>query len=85
MAAQQEAIGKDQTAIVNVVRALADGHQRFVPENLALSLGDGGGLGASLNAIVPLLMGRLQQRETPPSSPPDAPPSLTNAPTGKGE
>jgi hypothetical protein len=84
LAAQQEAIGKDQTAIVNVVRALADGRQRFVPENLALSLGDGGGLGASLNALVPLLMGRLQQRETPAASPPDAPPSLTG-PNGKGE
>ncbi len=31
LAAQQEAIGKDQTALVNVVRALADGHQRSCP------------------------------------------------------
>jgi hypothetical protein len=81
LAAQQEAIGKDQTAIVNVVRALADGHQRFVPENLALSLGDGAGLGASLNALVPLLMGRLQKPETPPA--PEAPPALPG-PNGKG-
>ena len=64
LAAQQEAIGKEQTALVNVVRALADGHQRFVPENLALSLGGEAGLGGSLNALVPLLMGRLQ-REAP--------------------
>ena len=64
------------------MRALADGHQRFVPENLALSLGDGAGLGASLNALVPLLMGRLQQRE--PSSAPEAPPAITG-PNGKGE
>jgi regulator of protease activity HflC (stomatin/prohibitin superfamily) len=56
--AQQLAIGKDQTAIVNVVRELASGAQRFMPENLALNLGEGG-LGASLNALTPLLMRRL--------------------------
>src|SRR5208282_1534455 len=59
--AQQQAVGKDQTAIINAVRALADGTQRFVPENLALSLGGETGLGASLNALVPLIMGRLQR------------------------
>jgi len=58
--AQQLAIGKDQTAIINVVRALADGTQRFMPENLALTLGEGG-LGGSLNALVPLIMGRLHR------------------------
>ena len=57
--AQQLAIGKDQTALVNVVRELASGAQRFMPENLALSVGEGGGLGASLNALTPLLMRRL--------------------------
>jgi len=77
--AQQEAIGKDQTALVNVIRALADGHQRFVPENLALSLGGDAGLGGSLNALVPLLMGRLQ-RETSK----DATAALPG-PNGKGE
>ena len=58
--AQQQAVGKDQTAIINVVCALSEGHQRFVPENLALSIGGQGGLGASLNALVPLIMSRLQ-------------------------
>jgi hypothetical protein len=58
--AQQLAVGRDQTAIINVTRALADGAQRFMPENLALTVGEGG-LGASLTALVPLLMGRLQQ------------------------
>ncbi len=77
--AQQEAIGKDQTALVNVIRALADGHQRFVPENLALSLGGDAGLGGSLNALVPLLMGRLQ-RETPKDDTAALP-----GPNGKGE
>jgi len=62
--AQQLAVGKDQTALINAVRALADGTQRFVPENLALSLGSEAGLGASLNALVPLIMRRLQ-REVP--------------------
>lgn len=56
--AQQLAIGKDQTALVNVVRELASGAQRFMPENLALNLGEGG-LGASLTALTPLLMRRL--------------------------
>jgi len=57
--AQQTAIGKDQTAIVNVVKSLALGTQRFMPENLAVTLGaDGSGL--SLNALTPLLMRFLQ-------------------------
>jgi regulator of protease activity HflC (stomatin/prohibitin superfamily) len=57
--AQQIAIGKDQTAVVNVVKSLALGAQRFMPENLAITVGsDGGGLG--LNALTPLLMRFLQ-------------------------
>ena len=58
--AQQLAVGRDQTAIINVVRALAEGGQRFMPENLALTLGEGG-LGANVNALVPLVMARLQR------------------------
>jgi regulator of protease activity HflC (stomatin/prohibitin superfamily) len=65
--AQQQAVGKDQTAIINAVRALASGSQRFVPENLALTLGGEGGLAATLNALVPQIMSRLQ-RETAPAS-----------------
>lgn len=60
--AQQQAIGKDQTALVNTVRALADGQQRFMPENLALTVGEGG-LSGSLAALVPLLMNRLGQKQ----------------------
>lgn len=56
--AQQFAIGKDQTALVNVAKALANGTQRFMPENLALTLG-GGDLGANLNALIPLIMKKL--------------------------
>ncbi len=56
--AQQLAVGKNQTALINAVRELAAGAQRFMPENLALNLGEGG-LGASLNALVPLAMQRL--------------------------
>jgi hypothetical protein len=58
--AQQLAVGRDQAAIINVVRALAEGGQRFMPENLALTLGEGG-LGANVNALVPLIMARLQR------------------------
>jgi hypothetical protein len=63
--AQQLAIGKDQTAIVNAVKALAEGSQHFMPENLALSLGGEGGLGASIAALVPLLMRNLQDHAKP--------------------
>ena len=56
--AQQLAIGKEQTAIVNVAKALANGTQRFMPENLALTLG-GGEIGGSLNALIPLIMKKL--------------------------
>ena len=69
--AQQQAIGKDQTALVNVVRELATGAQRFMPENLALTVGEGG-LGSSLNALTPLLMRRLSG-ETPAEAAPAAP------------
>lgn len=60
--AQQQAIGKDQTALVNTVRALASGQQRFMPENLALTVGEGG-LAGNLAALVPLLMNRLGQKQ----------------------
>jgi len=63
--AQQVAIGKDQTAIVNAIKALAEGTQHFMPENLALTVGGEGGLGASIAALVPLLMRNLQDHAKP--------------------
>ena len=60
--AQQQAIGKDQTALINTVRALAAGQQRFMPENLALTMGEGG-LSGNLAALVPQLMQRLARPE----------------------
>jgi regulator of protease activity HflC (stomatin/prohibitin superfamily) len=60
--AQQQAIGKDQTALINTVRALAGGQQRFMPENLAVTLGEGG-LTGNLSALVPLVMNRLGQKQ----------------------
>jgi hypothetical protein len=79
--AQQMAVGKDQTALINVIRELASGAQRFMPENLALNLGEGG-LGASLNALVPLAMRRLQggTESSPPAGPSAAPTIRVNAP-----
>jgi len=56
--AQQAAIGKDQTALVNVVKALAAGTQRFMPENLAVTLG-GGDVSGSLGSLIPLIMKKL--------------------------
>ena len=74
--AQQQAVGKDQTALINAIRALADGTQHFMPENLALSIGGEASLGANLNALVPLIMRRLNgdkaselSEKTPSSSP----------------
>jgi hypothetical protein len=87
--AQQAAIGRDQTAIVNAVRALAEGAQRFMPENLALTVGADGGLGGGLNALVPLLMRNLNDRVRPPepaavpmhaAPPPPAPVHADGAP-----
>ena len=66
--AQQLAIGKDQTALINVVRELATGAQRFMPENLALTVGEGG-LGGALNALTPLLMRRLSGEAHVPAAP----------------
>lgn len=57
--AQQAAIGREQTSLVNAVKALAEGGQRFMPENLAITVGEGG-LSANLAALVPLLMRTLQ-------------------------
>jgi hypothetical protein len=81
--AQQQAIGKDQTTVVNVTKALAAGSQRFIPENLALSLGGDGGLG--LNSLTPLLMRWLQRYSSPPTPEPEvekpavAPPPVGNS------
>ena len=69
--AQQAAVGKNQTAMINAVRELASGAQRFMPENLALNLGEGG-LSAGLNALVPLAMRRLSEGAAEPATPPRA-------------
>jgi regulator of protease activity HflC (stomatin/prohibitin superfamily) len=75
--AQQEAVGRDQTAFINVVRELSQGTQRFMPENLALNLGDGG-LGG-LNALVPMAMRRLSQGSGDPGGEPVAAPKSNGA------
>jgi uncharacterized membrane protein YqiK len=67
--AQQLAIGKDQAMAVNIAKALAGGLQRFMPENLALTIGDNGGV-PGLAGLVPLAMRFLQTRETAPAATP---------------
>jgi hypothetical protein len=57
--AQQLAVGKDQTTLINVTKALASGEQRFMPLNLALTVGGDGASG--LGALTPLLMQFLQR------------------------
>ena len=64
--AQQLAVGRDQTALINAIRALADGRQRFVPETLALSVG--GEAGGGLNSLVPMLMRWLNSQAANDSS-----------------
>jgi len=61
--AQQLAIGKDQTTVVNVAKALAGGTQHFMPENLALTLGGEAGF----SGLTPLLMKYLQGGSRPSS------------------
>jgi regulator of protease activity HflC (stomatin/prohibitin superfamily) len=63
--AQQLAIGKEQTMAVNIAKALASGAQRFMPENLALTIGENTGA-AGLGGLVPLAMRFLQSRENLP-------------------
>jgi hypothetical protein len=67
--AQLNAIGKDQTAVVNVFKALAEGEQSFMPENLAITVGDDAGLNG-MSGLVPLLMRYLQTRRPEPPTPP---------------
>jgi hypothetical protein len=78
--AQQAAIGKDQTAIMNAVKALAEGTQHFMPENLALSVGGEGGFGGSLAALVPLLMRNLQDHAKPAAPPAHPHPDVETSP-----
>jgi regulator of protease activity HflC (stomatin/prohibitin superfamily) len=65
--AQQLAIGKEQTMAVNIAKALAGGLQRFMPENLALTIGGDNGGVPGLAGLVPLAMRFLQTRETAPA------------------
>jgi predicted extracellular nuclease len=67
--AQQRAVGKDQTAIINAVKALAAGAQRFMPQNLALTVGGEGGV--SFGGLTPLLMQFLQRNAAAPATQPD--------------
>jgi hypothetical protein len=58
--AQQLAVGKEQTALINIVKALTSGVQRFMPENLAVTIGGENGVGANFTSLTPLLMKFLQ-------------------------
>jgi hypothetical protein len=78
--AQQKAVGRDQTAIVNIAKALAGGTQRFMPENLALTIGGEGGV--SLSGLTPLLMQFLQRNAASPTARPDGAPGSNSAGVG---
>ena len=80
--AQQRAVGKDQTAVINAVKALAAGTQRFMPQNLALTVGGEGGM--SFGGLTPLLMQFLQRTGSAPTPRSDGPhpqPAASTPPT----
>jgi hypothetical protein len=77
--AQQLAIGKEQTMAVNIAKALASGAQRFMPENLALTVGESSGV-SGLNGLVPLAMRFLQSRKNLPVTAP-----ATERPSANGD
>jgi C4-type Zn-finger protein len=60
--AQQKAIGREQTAIVNVAKALAAGGQRFMPDTLAVTIGEGGVNGALVPSLMKFLSGSPNPR-----------------------
>ncbi|MBI5004463.1 hypothetical protein HZC00_05220 [Candidatus Kaiserbacteria bacterium] len=62
--AQQKAVGKDQTAFINAIKALALGTQRFMPENLAVTIGGENGIGG-VNGLMPQLMSFLRRSSKP--------------------
>ena len=69
--AQQKAIGSGETMAVNIAKALSHGVQRFMPETLAITVGDGGGNG--IGALVPSIMKFLQNGNiVVPTAKPDA-------------
>jgi hypothetical protein len=65
--AQTRAVGAGQAAVINVAKALADGKQRFMPKNLAITGGGGDG-GLGIGPLVPQLMRFLQARDRDTSS-----------------
>ena len=54
---------------VNIAKALASGAQRFMPENLVLTIGENPGV-SGLGGLVPLAMRFLQSRENLPVTAP---------------
>jgi hypothetical protein len=76
--AQQQALGKTETAFVNAVKAMADGKQRYMPEYLVLTVGGEGGLSSDLKSMIPALFGRLGIKTLPGTAP--APESHNDTP-----
>jgi hypothetical protein len=83
--AQQLAIGKDQTMAVNIAKALAGGLQRFMPENLALTIGGDNAGVPGLAGLVPLAMRLMQTRDTAPTAPAERLPAGRNPTEGSGD
>jgi hypothetical protein len=61
--AQQDAVGKEGTTLVNVVTQLAQGANRFVPELLVLG-GEGGGVVSGVGAQLMKLLGDVNSSRT---------------------
>ena len=60
--AQQDALGKEGTTLVNVVTQLAQGGNRFVPEILVV--GEGGGIASGVGAQLMKLLGDYNSSKT---------------------
>jgi len=54
-AGQVKELGKNQTALVNIITALAEGGLKFVPNNLVLNTGGSGGSGAMDGTLLALM------------------------------
>jgi hypothetical protein len=82
--AQERAVGRDQAAAINIAKAVANGTQRLMPENLALNLGGAGGRnGLNLDSMFPLLMQFLQKAGKAPASSEDKGAPVTHAAPAK--
>lgn len=82
--AQQKAVSAGQAAVINVAKALANGTQQFMPENLAITGGGGDG-GLGIGPLVPQLMRLLQAWDKRSGSADDQEPPCATEPAAQSD